>query len=152
MRSPLLYLLALLALTATADDTTRGGILRVTPGTFDDTRRALPDTMVLLDDNIIASGYDKPLRANREALFLTNATGATLTGVELEIVYRDLKGRELHRRTVWVKCQLPPGATRRVDFPSWDTQHTFFYVRGIAPRRDRTAPYDIAIRAIRATV
>lgn len=153
MRTLILFIAATVAaIIAWADDTTRGGTLRIAPGTFDKVRAAAPDTMTLADGNVTASGYDKPLRANREAMFLTNHTGVTLTGVELEIVYLDIKDRELHRRRLWVKCMLPHGATRRVDFTSWDTQHTFFYVRGVAPRRDRTAPYDVDVRAVRATI
>ncbi len=155
MRTLLSTLLLLLTASAAliADDTTRGGNLRADRDALTIARpTALPDTMNLIDGNITVSGYDKPLRATREAMFLTNHTGVDISGIELEMVYTDMKGRELHRRTVNVACTIPSGATRRADIPSWDTQHTFFYVRGITPRRDRTAPYDVAIKAVKAIV
>lgn len=153
MRLILPILLMLLATGyAMADRTTRRGSLRPDPDKVETAvRQPVADTLEICGDDVSVSGYDKPLRATREAMFLTNLTELLLSGVELEINYSDLQGRELHHRTVWVECDLPPGATRRVDCQSWDRQHTFYYVKGPAPRVDRVTPYEVRVRPLRAT-
>lgn len=147
-------LLAAAAGSLRADDTTRRGRLKPVAGAFDSTREAPapPDTLTLADGNVTVGGYDKPLRSDRETMFLTNHTGATLAAVELEIVYTTADGRELHRRRVWARCGIPPGATRKIDLRSWDVQHSFYYLRGVTPRRNRVTPYDVAIIPLRATL
>ncbi len=154
MRFPviLLTLIAATSLGSHADDTTRRGPLRTRPGIYDVTRpaEAAPDTIDLMPDNIEPTGFDKTLRANRESLFLTNNTALTLSAVELTIDYTDLSDRELHSRTLWVECDIPPGATRRVDFPTWDRQHTFYYYKGPQPRTPRTTPFKVRVTATRA--
>lgn len=135
---------------ALADRTTRRGTLRPDPDRVDALRAPAADTLGITGADVTVSGYDKPLRSACEAMFLTNASQLDITGVELEIHYFDLQGRELHHRTVWVECDLPPQATRRVECRSWDRQHTFYYSKGPKPGVDRVTPYEVRVRPLRA--
>lgn len=91
------------------------------------------------------SGYEKPLRSTRETIFVTNSSDTDASGIELEIVYFDIDGRELHRRVVALPADLPLGSTRRIDFSSWDRQQTFYFADGPRPRR-QAYPYTISAR------
>ena len=147
----LLLTMLLMAVTggaALADTTTRRG--RLSSALADETTAAAPDTLTLAPGAVKPYGYDKPLTATREAVFLTNRSGATLTGVELDITYFDMQGRELHRRRVWVDCNIPPEATRRVEFYTWDARKSFYYHGGKHPRTDRVTPYTVTVTAVRA--
>lgn len=92
------------------------------------------------------SGYDKTLRANRETLFITNGSQTLhVGGVFFTIEYLDTQGRQLHRRKVRQHVDLPPGQTRRIDFPSWDRQCSFYY-RGSTRPRTSAIPYTVRLR------
>lgn len=102
------------------------------------------DTLSLPSDSILhLSGYDKPLRSSRESLFVTNRTCRTIKEISFDVEYLDRHGRQLHKRRVTVRCDIPSGQTRRVEFPSWDTQHAFYYRLSTKPQRADGAPYDI---------
>lgn len=115
---------------------------------------AAPDTIPI--DSLVTSdaitpirlsGYDKPLRSSRESLFVTNNTSRDIDGIVLSIDYFDASGRKLHSRMVTVRCDVPQGQTRKIDFPSWDTQQSFYYKLSPKPRRDGATPYDIRCHA-----
>ena len=115
---------------------------------------SVPDTIALdtLDspDNhlkVRLSGYDKPLRSTRESLFATNRTPYDIDGIILKLTYIDSSGRELHSRLVTVRCDIPRGATRKIDFRSWDSQQSFYYKLSPKPKRDGATPYDIKCHA-----
>lgn len=127
--------------------------LRLAPSSVTATVTA-PDTIPI--DSLTApdgkspirlSGYDKPLRSSRESLFITNNTSRDIDGIVLSIDYFDASGRKLHSRAVTVRCDLPQGQTRKIDFPSWDTQQSFYYKLSPKPRRDGATPYDIRCHA-----
>ena len=109
-------------------------------------------TMTPADGDITLSGYDKPLRSSVESMFVTNHTSDTLTALRLDCTYTDLRGRELHTRSVDADIELLPGATRQITFPSWDRQHSFYYHRSQKPRRAAAAPYDFKCRVTSITV
>lgn len=107
----------------------------------------------LLAADIKLAGYDKPLRARSETIFATNASPDSLSikSIRLTITYRDSRGRQLHRRSVWIETDLPPGQTRRLSFPSWDTQQSFYYRLSRQPRSAAT-PYDVTAVADSASI
>lgn len=90
------------------------------------------------------SGYDKPLRSRKESMFVTSRGGADVTALRFTVGYTDMDGRQLHRRSLWVDADIPSGQTRRVAFPSWDGQLTFYYYRS-RPSRASGAPYKVAV-------
>lgn len=94
--------------------------------------------------NIKFSGYDKPLRASKETVFVTNNSGHNIRAVSFTSQYVDTSGRQLHRISRKINTDIPTGETRRIDFKSWDVQNSFYYV---GSRRPRTSaiPYDIRI-------
>ncbi|MCM1450159.1 MAG: hypothetical protein NC082_07435 [Clostridiales bacterium] len=104
------------------------------------------DTLSGVDDCVKVlglSGYDKPISANRETVHVTNLSDSlTVTGFEMEILYLDRQGRELHRRFVTVNETIETGHTEMVSFPTWDLQRSFYYRLSVKPRRQAT-PYDV---------
>lgn len=95
----------------------------------------------------IFSGYDKTLTSATESFFITNRSGRRLLGAVLDIDYLDMSGRQLHRRTVEITCDIPDGETRKVDIPTFDRQHSFYYRLSQSPRR-QASPFDVTIRIL----
>lgn len=91
------------------------------------------------------SGYEKTLRSTRETVFVTNLSSREMEGVIFTITYKDASGRQLHQARRVAHVGIPVGETRRVDFPSWDKQFTFYYVGSPRPRVS-SIPYDVEIR------
>lgn len=110
-----------------------------------------PDTIELRAADIVPSGYVKPLNARSESMLLTNKLTTDLNSVELRISYTDIQGRELSGRKEWVRVDLPGGATRRIDIPTWDSQNSYYYVGGKTPRTPRVTPYRVKVSVTRAT-
>ena len=88
------------------------------------------------------SGFDKKLNSGSESFFVTNRTDRTMTVIMLEIEYLTPDGRQLHKQFHEVKCHIPPGETRKVDIKSWDTQHSFYYVKS-APAKASGSPFTV---------
>lgn len=136
-----------------ADNTLRGKQLKISTQARDAmmgikvSETADADTLYLPSrDSIQASGYDKPLRTNRETILLTNATSRPLQGLALTITYLDMQGRQLHERTDTLNTAIPAGGTRMLRLATWDTQHSYYYHRGQKPRTANVTPYDIRCR------
>lgn len=91
------------------------------------------------------SGYDKTLRANRESFFVTNALpdSSTIIALDLTFDYCDMSGRQLHKVTRTVRCDIPFGETRNLSVASWDKQHTFYYYLSPAPARSAGTPFRV---------
>ena len=96
---------------------------------------------------VIFAGYDKSINATKESIHVTNNSGHRLRAVTFQISYLDMKGRMLHSREVTQKCDVPDKETRKLDFPTWDTQKSFYYHLGQEPHRV-AAPYDVRLRPI----
>ena len=89
-------------------------------------------------------GYEKTLRSTRETVFVTNRSSRPTAALRFTINYYDAQGRLLHSRKVTAAAEIPPGETRRLDFPSWDKQCTFYYTGSPRPRTP-AIPYSIKI-------
>jgi len=146
-------IIASAAMPIRADNTLRGKRLRVSSTARDammgikTSEVTAPDTLYLPSrDSIQASGYDKPLRTNRETILLTNATSRPLQGLALTISYIDMQGRQLHERTDTLAASIPAGETRMLHLATWDTQHSYYYHRGQKPRTANVTPYGIRCR------
>lgn len=100
------------------------------------------DTLAVGQGAIVMSGYDKPLRSNRETAFFTNNTNHHVAALVLNITYLDAKKRTLHKRRQVVKCSLPAGETRQLAWTSWDRQQSFVYALSRKPRVEAST-YDI---------
>lgn len=101
------------------------------------------DTIPALPADITRAGYDKPLRSNRETLFLTNNTDRYVRAVCLDITYLDSDSRTLHSRHLWLNISLAPHATAMASFRSWDVQQSFYYHKSNHPRRAVASPYSV---------
>lgn len=92
------------------------------------------------------AGYDKPLQSRRESFFATNGDSArTVERIWLTATYYDMAGRMLHRRTIAVDGPVPPGQTRQLTVPSWDTQRSFYYHLSTPPTRTPGTPYRVTL-------
>ncbi len=78
-------------------------------------------------DQVVFTGFDKTQSNSKESFFIINNTDRELTAVSLYIDYRTPDGRQLTRRFIRLSCAIPPGETRNVSIPSWDTQRSFYY-------------------------
>lgn len=151
-RFPLILAIAAVALTATSakkQRTTRGSLRADNVETS-----VSPDSLIpLRSTDISLAGYDKPLRTRRETIFATNTSPDSLSvkSIKLTITYRDSRGRQLHRRSVWIEAEIPPGQTRQLSFPSWDKQQSFYYRLSRQPHSAAT-PYDITAVADSAAI
>lgn len=97
-------------------------------------------------DSVTVSGYDKTLRAVRESMFITNMSALAIAAVELTVDYLDTSGRQIHKASHTVECDIPPGETRRVEVPTFDRAGAFYYRLSAPPRRSTQAtPFDVAV-------
>lgn len=101
---------------------------------------------VVSQSDIRLSGYDKPLNSRKESLFVTNKTGRELTAVGIRLTYTDMSGRMLHEEVRFIRADIPAGDTRRVEFPSWDRQCSFYYHKGRQPRVANVTPYKVSCK------
>ena len=95
-------------------------------------------------------GFDKTVGSNTESFFISNALKYTLTALEIEITYTDMKGRQLHKRTIKIDCTIPPGETMRTDIKTWDIQKSFYFHQSARPRRQAT-PFDVHLTLLSVT-
>lgn len=93
------------------------------------------------------SGYDKPVNASKETLFITNHTDRQLCDVSFTIDYLDVNGKGLHSRTVSLRTDIPAGETRMISFPTWDTNGSFRYA-GSRPSRRQAYTYTIKLTPV----
>lgn len=108
-------------------------------------RQAVFDTVrVTSQTDIRLSGYDKPLNSRKESLFVTNHLSRDITAIELRLNYTDMSDRQLHETTRIIRADIPAGATRRVDFQSWDKQNSFYYHRSRQPRSTNVTPFKVS--------
>lgn len=114
----------------------------------------LPDTIAVDSLSVRLSGYDKPNAATTETFFCTNLLpdSLTLSGVVVTFEYLDMAGRQLHQETHTIRCDIPPGATRRLSVPSWDRNHAFHYFRSPAPLRRQSTRYKVRSEPKKAIV
>lgn len=96
-------------------------------------------------------GYDKTVTSNIESFFISNGLDRDISGMDLIIKYTDMKGRQLHKRSVHIDCNLPAGETQRHDIKSWDTQKSFYYHKSAKPKRQAT-PFDTRLELLSVTL
>lgn len=135
---------------ARADNTLRGKRLKTSARTRDALHGIKVSSVTPSDtlrnpsrDSIQATGYDKPLRTNRETILITNSTSRPLTGIGLTITYTDMQHRQLHQRTDTLKAMIPAGETRLLRLATWDTQQSYYYHLSRRPRTADVTPYTI---------
>lgn len=103
------------------------------------------DTILKPGNSLVKlSGYDKPLNTSVESILATNLSSDTIKSISLRIGYFDTSSRELHQRTVDVQCDIPPGGTRLLSYPTWDKQKSFYYIRSKKPKRGIATPYEVS--------
>lgn len=153
-RLTILALLLMAAVTGYA----RRNTLRVNTAELD-TMQMLPGSITIYSpcahchtgynlDQVRFSGFDKVAESSKESFFITNLSDAPITSVSLYIEYLTTDGRQLHKRYVTLKCDIPAGETRRVDLKSWDTQKAFYYAGGRTPKRREASPFSVRFQIV----
>ncbi len=102
------------------------------------------DTVAVAEGMVSFAGYEKTLRATRETVFLSNLSPKEVARVVFRVTYYDAQGRQLHVARHDMYAPVPSGETRRLDFPTWDRQYTFYYVGSPRPRVP-AIPYSVKI-------
>jgi len=109
--------------------------------------QSLYDTIVPGGDSVVVAGFEKPLRAVRESMFITNHLSHPVEGAVLEVTYLDTHGRMLHKATHQINVRIPTGETRRVEIPSFDRQGLFYYkLSTLPPRAKQATPFDVKVQ------
>lgn len=148
-----LFLLLAIALCASAQRTTRRGL---TPPPKAAVESLVPDTIYFSPTDtakaLSLSGFEKTLRSRTESLLITNHLPVAIQAVGLEIMYKDVRGRMLHKRKLTLSCSIPTGETRKLDFPSWDKQQVWYYQHSPVPKATTQAtPFAVSITPLFVT-
>lgn len=107
------------------------------------------DTIYNVTDSVIASGFDKPLRATQETLFIINRSSRHITSISFDIEYRDMRDRMLHRTTHTLNVDIPANETRYIKFPTFDKNSQFYYHLSKKPSRTTQAtPFKVALNIL----
>lgn len=96
-------------------------------------------------------GFDKTTTSNLESFFISNSLDSEISGMEIQITYFDMQGRQLHKRKVSIDCSIPAGETMRTDIKSWDIQKSFYYHKSAKPKRQAT-PFTTKIELLSLTL
>ncbi len=89
-------------------------------------------------------GFDKTVGSNVESFFISSALDKEISGMEIQITYYDMHGRQLHKRLIPLSVKIPPQETIRTDTKSWDTQKSFYFYQSVKPKRQAT-PFSVKI-------
>ncbi len=136
--------------TASAEKTTRKKLkLRTDSVTTEAVNIQYEEITVITDSAIIFTGYDKPIGADRESVFIINNSGQTIDKINITIDYFDILDRKLTSRTLNIIYSIPDKETRLVAFKTWDIQHSFYYYKSRKPRTQAT-PYKVTININKA--
>lgn len=114
-------------------------IIEVQVSSQDTIRVSEAENAPFVVSEVTFAGYDKSVNARKESVHVVNHSRYEITCCKFRIIYYDMKGRMLHRRDATIRCVIPPGETRKADFPTWDTQNSFFYHLGNNPRKIASA-------------
>lgn len=133
------------SITASAEKTTRKKLkLRTDPATTEIVAIQYEEITAISDSAIIFTGYDKPIGADKESVFVINNSGQTIDKINITINYFDSLNRQLNSRTIDIIYTIPDKQTRIVAFKTWDIQHSFYYYKSRKPHTQAT-PYKVAI-------
>lgn len=136
----------LISFTATAQHTTRGRLKRPVRTESYDTIKVTVDNCA--DSLIHITGYEKPLLSSRETIFMRNYGQSFLESVQLEITYKTIDSKEMHKRTIMLSAQIPPGERRMLTFKSWDINRLFYYHLNVPNTSKQATPYTVTIRPL----
>lgn len=92
------------------------------------------------------TGYDKPLRARRETMIVTNLSDQPFDSLLLKINYTDKQGNPLHTRTLTIPAHILPGQAQNIAIKTWDPNNTYYYFLS-PPTRSSGTPYALSIKA-----
>ena len=110
------------------------------------------DTIVPSCESVIVAGFEKPLRENKETMFITNKLQREITSVTLQINYLDSEQRQLHKaeHSVWV--DIPAGETRRIEVKSFDRSKLFYYHKtALTGHPKQATPFWVEVRVMNVT-
>ncbi len=134
---------------ASAEKTTRKKLKLRTDSVTTEAVTQYKEITAVTDSAIIFTGYDKPIGADRESVFIINNSGQNIDKINITIDYFDNLDRKLTSRTLDIIYTIPDKETRLVAFKTWDIQHSFYYYKSRKPRTQAT-PYKVTININKA--
>ncbi len=96
------------------------------------------------------SGFEKTASSVKETFYISNDSDFDISEIEVEITYRDTKGRMLHKREERLNVNIPPHETRMVTIRALDTQKSLYYYKS-KPPRNGGMPFEVEIVLMSAT-
>lgn len=87
---------------------------------------------------VTVKGFSKRLSDGDETFFITNNTDSRLGHVTLTLLYTDVDGKMLHKRTATVECNVKKGESCMIKLRSFDRHRRFYYYLGPKPRKSAT--------------
>lgn len=109
---------------------------------------SLSSDSITFVDKILPSirfyGFDKTVTSSMESFFISNALDSEIIGMEIQITYFDMQGRQLHKRNIPLDIKVPPHEIIRTDIKTWDTQKSFYFHKSVKPKRQAT-PFSVKI-------
>lgn len=90
------------------------------------------------------AGFDKNASSGTETFLISNHSAITIRALRLTIIYRDMSGRMLHKRTETFKETIPPDETRLVSIPAIDRQKNLYCHKSKPPRKGGM-PFEVEI-------
>lgn len=129
-----------------AQNTTRKGLKPIIRAPHTDAA-ATADTIYYPPiDSISLSGYEKAQTSSKETFFVTNHTRSSMTKACITLTYTDTHGAQLHRRSVDVDLDLPPGETRCATVKTWDAHKLWYYTGSQSRHRSDATPFDVSYK------
>lgn len=138
-----LLIIGLCALSSSAQHLTRPKAKVAQPPVL--VEKAQVDT--LAPDDVRISGYDKPLRARRESMIVTNCGTQPFDSVALTLTYCDNRGTVLNTRKITISAPLAPGQAKAVSIRSWDVNNSYYYFL-TPPTRAAGSPFRLSVSAL----
>lgn len=81
------------------------------------------------------AGFDKNASSLKETFYVSNDSQLSIRALDITIIYRDMSGRMLHKRSENIKLSLPAGETRMVTISAFDRQQNLYYHKSRPPRK-----------------
>lgn len=100
--------------------------------------------LISLVSMIQFSGFDKAASSSKESFLVTNNSDRHISGLEIELTYRDMSDRMLHKRLQTLTLEIPPSETRMATIKAFDAQKSLYYFRSNPPRKGGI-PFKVSI-------
>ncbi|MDE6468853.1 MAG: hypothetical protein K2L28_08170, partial [Muribaculaceae bacterium] len=97
------------------------------------------------------SGFMGKPNSKENTFFYTNNSSENIRYVEIELIYEDMKGRQLHKQIIKKKVSIPKGETMQIGIPNWDRSGRAVYYRDrdFYDKNNETLTYNVKYKTLR---